>query len=86
MTYGRVLREFGRNVEQARREYRRFVAAGVEPMPRRPWKAATRWLAVGGERFVEKIRGMLGYTSHGGVAIAVKRIESASPALRRRVQ
>ena len=29
---------------------------------------------------------VLGYTSHGGVAMAVKRIESAGPALRRRVQ
>ena len=29
---------------------------------------------------------VLGYTSHGGVAMAVKRIETAGPALRRRVQ
>ena len=29
---------------------------------------------------------ILGYTSHGGVAMAVKRIESAGVALRRRVQ
>jgi putative transposase len=158
VTYGRVLREFGRNVEQARREYRRFVGAGVGAMPPCPWKDATSGLIVGGESFVERIRGMLGgreadhslaeleslrprpslerivmtvagafgadssrwsagtrtddasravaaflarrrygyraaevakvlgYTSHGGVAMAVKRIESAGPALRRRVQ
>jgi hypothetical protein len=158
VTYGRVLREFGRNLEQARREYRRFVAAGVASMPVCPWKDAASGLIVGGERFVERIRGMLGgravdpslpeletlrprptlehivmtvarsfgidpsrwsagtrtadasravaaflgrrrygyraaevakalgYTSHGGVVMAVMRIESAGPALRRRVQ
>jgi chromosomal replication initiation ATPase DnaA len=127
-------------------------------MPVCPWKDAASGLIVGGERFVEKIRGMLGgrsadpslseleslrprpslehivmtvarsfgtdsscwsvgtrtddasravaaflarrrygyraaevakalgYTSHGGVAMAIKRIESASPALRRQVR
>ena len=158
VTYGRILREFGRKVEQARREYRRFVAEGVGAMPPCPWKDAASGLIVGGEKFVDRIQGMLGdrvadrslteleslrprpslehivmsvarsfgtdpscwlagtrtddasravaaflarrrygyraaevakvlgYTSHGGVAMAVKRIESAGPALRHRVQ
>jgi len=60
VTYRRVLGEFGRNVEQARREYRRFVAAGVGVMPPCPWADAVAGLVVGGERFVERIRGMLG--------------------------
>lgn len=60
VSYRRVLREFGRGVEQARREYRRFVAAGVASIPSCPWKDAEQGLIVGGERFVESIRQMLG--------------------------
>ena len=158
VTYERVLREFGHGAEQARREYRRFVAAGVVATPRSPWKDAAGGLIVGGEEFVEKIGAMLarrkadsalpeletlrarpsldriitavagafetdsanwstgrrvddpsravaaflarrrfgyraaevaealGYTSHGGVVTAVRRIESAKPTLRRQVQ
>ena len=158
VTYRRVLREFGRQEQEARRRYRRFVAAGVASMPTCPWRKAVEGLIVGGEEFVERIQEMLsgrradralpalealrprpslaqirdmvaesfgadvsiwapgrrhdgegravvaflarrrygyrvrevadalGYTSHGGVVTAVRRIESASPALRRRVE
>ena len=158
VTYDRVLEEFGRNAEQARRAYRRFVAEGMATMPPSPWKDAVEGLIVGGEGFVEKMRRMLGkrpadrsvpalealrprspleriasalaesfgidparwstgrrnddasravaaflarrrygyrakevaealgYTSHGGVAAAVRRIESAGAGLRRKVE
>ena len=59
VTYRRVLREFGRTVQQARREYRRFVAAGVESMPPSPWHEAVSGLIVGGEEFVGRIRELL---------------------------
>lgn len=60
VTYSRVLGEFGRNAERAMREYRQFVAAGVGAMPPCPWAESVAGLVVGGERFVERIRGMLG--------------------------
>ena len=157
VTYRRVLREFGRQEQEARRQYRRFVAAGIASMPPSPWRDAVEGLIVGGEEFVYRIQEMLGgrradrslpalealrprpslsrimevvaksfgadmsawapgrrhdgearavaaflarrrygyrarevaealgYTSHGGVATAVRRIETATPALRRRL-
>jgi hypothetical protein len=158
VTYSRVLGEFGRPEERARRAYRRFIAAGVASAPECPWNDAVQGLIVGGEIFVDRIRGKLdrrsadksvptlealrsrpslkqivhavtksfgttpsswspgqrsddasravaaflarrtygyrvtevakalGYSSHGGVVTAIGRIESASPALRRKVQ
>jgi hypothetical protein len=59
ITYNRVLREFGRDVDEARRKYRQFVAEGLETKLEPPWSAPVGGLIVGGERFVEKIRGML---------------------------
>jgi len=59
VTYRRVLREFGSDADRARREYRRFVAKGIESMPACPWADAVHGLIVGGEAFVEKIRDRL---------------------------
>jgi hypothetical protein len=59
ITYNRVLREFGRDVDKARRKYRQFVAEGLETELEPPWSTAVGGLIVGGERFAEKIRGML---------------------------
>ena len=71
LTYRRVLREFGRSVERARREYRRFVAAGVASMPPCPWEGAVEGLLVGGERFVERI----------GELLRGREVDQALPAL-----
>ena len=59
VTYQRVLREFGRDAEQARAEYRRFVMDGVETQPDCPWETAVQGLILGREQFVEKIRRLL---------------------------
>jgi len=59
VTYRDVLREFGRKADKARRAYRRYVAAGVESMPRCPWRDAVHGLIVGGDEFVEKIQELL---------------------------
>jgi len=59
VTYNRVLREFGRNADQARRAYRRFVAEGSETKLEAPWASAVQGLILGGGSFVKKIRGML---------------------------
>lgn len=158
VTYRDVLGEFGRNLEQARRAYRRFITAGITEIPPSPWKEAVAGLIVGGEAFAERIREMLegrpadsslpalarlrsrpsleaiasavavafgadrarwsdgrrnddasravaaflarrrfgyrgrevavalGYASHGGVIAAVRRIESASAPLKRKIR
>ncbi len=59
VTYGDVLAEFGRNIEQARRAYRRFVTAGIAESPASPLKNAVGGLIVGGEAFALRIREML---------------------------
>jgi len=59
VTYRRVLREFGRDADEARREYRRYVADGAASRPACPWDEAVGGLIVGGEAFVEKVRGRL---------------------------
>jgi REP element-mobilizing transposase RayT len=58
-TYNRVLREFGRDADEARRKYRQFVNEGLERKLDPPWASAAGGLILGGERFVEKIRGLL---------------------------
>lgn len=59
VTYERVLREFGRQAEPARRAYRRFVAEGMTSRLVRPWEGAMHGVIVGGEAFVNRIRRLL---------------------------
>lgn len=59
VTYARVLREFGRDAESARREYRRFVLAGISEKPECPWTDAVGGLIVGGESFAVRVRALL---------------------------
>jgi putative transposase len=56
LTYGRVLGEFG---GEARRQYERFVRAGIAEPPQCPWGKALGGLIVGSERFALRIRGLL---------------------------
>jgi REP element-mobilizing transposase RayT len=59
VTYSRVLADFGRKTTLARREYARFVRAGVaEPVPS-PFAGAFGGLLVGSERFIAKMRRLL---------------------------
>ena len=60
ITYARVLGEFGRDVTAARRAYRRFVGGGVDEPPPSPWAGALGGLLVGSDRFVAKMRRLLG--------------------------
>jgi len=155
VTYRRVLREFGRHADAARRAYRRYVKAGIEDMPECPWDDAVQGLIVGSDAFADQVRRLLtgrsrdqslpalealrarpslativqrvanefgadakqwsasrrhddapravaaylarrrygyravevakalGYASHGGVVAAIKRIEAASPKLKK---
>jgi putative transposase len=59
VTYARVLREFGRNLDQARRAYCRHVREGMASAPESPWQTAVQGLIVGREAFVERVRGLL---------------------------
>lgn len=59
VTYRRVLREFGRRADAARRAYRRYVKAGIEAMPECPWDNALHGLIVGGEAFVDRVGKLL---------------------------
>jgi len=58
--YARVLREFGGDRVRAARSYRRFIEAGIQEGPRRPWADAVHGLIVGSETFVDRIRSILG--------------------------
>jgi putative transposase len=57
--FEQVLREFARDPQTSRREYRQFVAEGIDSMPPPPWRGAVAGLVIGGERFVEKVRHLL---------------------------
>lgn len=59
LDYARVLREFGSQPGTARRRYRRFVLAGINDRPGRPWDAAKYDLIIGSDRFVMKIRQLI---------------------------
>lgn len=60
ITYARVLGEFGRDATAARRAYGHFVRAGVGEPPPSPWAGAVGGLLVGSDRFVAKMRRLLG--------------------------
>lgn len=60
VTYGRVLGEFGQDPVAARRAYARFVRSGVAEPPRSPFAAAVRGLVLGSQRFVERVKGLVG--------------------------
>jgi len=59
VSYERVLGEFGRDVGNARRAYRRFLQAGVKQPPASPFREAVRGLLLGSEVFVARVRGWL---------------------------
>jgi putative transposase len=59
VSYERVLAEFGGEAREARRQYARFVRAGLDDPPRSPWATALGGLIVGSERFAMRIRRLL---------------------------
>ncbi len=59
ISYDRVLGEFGADPVAARRNYVRFVWAGIAEPPVRPWKNAFGGLIVGSEVFAARVRRML---------------------------
>ena len=60
ITYGNVLGEFASDRKRARTAYRRFVSAGVEQKPASPFSKAFRGVVVGSEKFLDRVREMLG--------------------------
>ncbi len=56
LTYATVLGEFGRDPATARREYRRFLRAGISGPPESPWRHAVEGLIVGSDGFVQEVR------------------------------
>jgi REP element-mobilizing transposase RayT len=59
VTYGRVLGEFGRRDNDARRAYARFVLAGIDAPPPSPFARAVGGLLVGSQAFLDRIGGLL---------------------------
>ena len=60
VTYGRVLTDYGGDGAAARQAYGRFVAAGIEERIKSPFAEAVGGLILGSERFVDRIRQLLG--------------------------
>jgi putative transposase len=60
VSYDQVLGEFGRDRTAARRAYGQFVRAGVAEPPPRPFADAVGGLLLGSERFVARVRELLG--------------------------
>jgi putative transposase len=60
VTYERVLGEFGGMGVESRRNYCRFVEAGIAEPPDAPWNNAFGGLLVGSESFAMRVRGLLG--------------------------
>ena len=59
ITYDHVLAEFGSEDASARRRYRQFVLAGIDPPLRSPFADAVHNIIVGSDDFVEKVKMML---------------------------
>jgi putative transposase len=72
VTYGRVLGEFGAG-DIARRQYGRFLDAGIAKPPSSPFADAMGGLLVGSQRFVERLQDL----------IAKRRDEAELPQLKR---
>lgn len=60
VTYARVLADYGGDWATARQAYGRFVAAGIEEPLKSPFAEAIGGLILGSERFVDRIRQLLG--------------------------
>ena len=58
--YSGILSEFGRDQTRARRGYRKYVEEGLSQEAQSPLGGLRGGLVLGGEAFVEKIKGMLG--------------------------
>ena len=56
---GETLRRFGKNRAAAVKNYRKMVESGMDDKNDSPLDAVTAQVALGGEEFIEKIRGML---------------------------
>lgn len=59
VTYARVLKEFGRNVGEAVRRYRRFVAAGLSEPLDSPLDQVVHGALLGGDQFVARMQSLL---------------------------
>ena len=76
VTYHGVLREFGRNQQQARSAYRAFVRAAIEEPPRSPLAHAVEGLIVGSELFIDQIRERLRDREQDGDVPALRALHS----------
>ena len=74
--YDRVLGEFGRHGEQARRAYGRFLQAALEQPPRSPFAGAIGGLLVGTTEFVDRIRRMIGDKPEDGEVPQLKQVRN----------
>ncbi|MGB9628800.1 MAG: helix-turn-helix domain-containing protein, partial [Thermodesulfobacteriota bacterium] len=59
MEYGWVLSQFGQERKRARRRYQRYVEEGLEVKGNPPFKNLYGQVILGGEGFIERIKGML---------------------------
>lgn len=81
VSYAAVLGEFGRGAA-ARREYARFVRAGMRERIRSPFTSARGGLLVGSEGFVERVRKLIDGRSPDGAVPQLKRLRRRPPLTR----
>lgn len=60
LVYGEVLGYWGQDIGRAQGAYRRFVEEGIKKGVERPWEKVMGQVVLGGERFIEKVRGRIG--------------------------
>jgi len=60
MEYGGILSAFGKNQTQAKREYRKYVEEELSQEVQNPLAGLQGRLVLGGEEFIERLKGMLG--------------------------
>lgn len=60
ITYTSVLESFGLSLQQAVPAYRAFVEQGLASPPSAPWNDAAAELVIGSERFIERVRRIVG--------------------------
>jgi REP element-mobilizing transposase RayT len=57
--YGCVLSRFGRDKEEARKKYKRFVEEGLKGRVENPFKNVYGQVVLGGEEFKERVKGLV---------------------------
>ena len=82
VTYARVLNDFAKDPVSARREYRRFVDAGVSARLRSPLREAWHGMVLGSEGFLARVRRHLDPAQNAAALPELRALQQRPPLAR----